>query len=525
MSAAMFRLKDGVHNLGSVRLRDSDGRRVLVPQPSSDPNDPLNWSRGYRYYQAVIVCLTMVMCNFLAAGPTVAIVETTIDFFGAGSDFTANLAKISFFFTATSLLQGLGNLAWMPLIVKWGRRPVYLASFTIYTATALWTGMARSYGNTLVARIFMGFAAGSGECLAPLTISDIFFLHERGTIMAAYTASLNFGVSIGIIVSGLVTMNLSYRYVYYVAAALIGLLTIVVFFTMPETSYARCTSHESSTLDEKPSAGITGAVVYPAEPARPSLKRTLRLYHGRLTDESIWTIFFRPIVMLALPPVLWATLVMSVTIGFLVAITSNFASAFQSVYGFADYQAGLCFIAGIIGSAFGMLFGGLASDWLADFSTRRNGGVRQPEFRLPAISIGLITALLALVLYGAGIESEWHWTVPKIALGLLSFSIAQTTNVSLVYIVDAYRPIAGETIVTQLAFKSAFGFLLSFYTNPWIDKAGYKSAFAAMAGIAAAVLLCWIPLFIYGKRVRHASLRWPLIAKYVQWDQDREVGE
>lgn len=81
------------------------------------------------------------------------------------------------------------------------------------------------------------------------------------------------------------------------------------------------------------------------------------------------------------------------------------------------------------------------------------GGTREPEFRLPAMTIGLITTPLALALYGAGIECEWHWIVPTVALGLLSFSIAQATNVSLVYIVDSYRPVAGETVVTQLAFK------------------------------------------------------------------------
>lgn len=30
----------------------------------------------------------------------------------------------------------------------------------------------------------MGIAAGAGECLAPVTIADIFFLHERGSITA-----------------------------------------------------------------------------------------------------------------------------------------------------------------------------------------------------------------------------------------------------------------------------------------------------------------------------------------------------
>ena len=35
----------------------------------------------------------------------------------------------------------------------------------------------------------------------------------------------------------------------------------------------------------------------------------------------------------------------------------------------------------------------------------------------------------------------------------VSIAIAQATNVSLVYVIDSYRPIAGETVVSQLAFK------------------------------------------------------------------------
>lgn len=81
-------------------------------------------------------------------------------------------------------MQGMSNLLWMPIIVKYGRRPAYLISFTLYTATAIWSGVSKSYGSELAARIVMGLAAGSGECVAPLTIADTFFLHERGTIMA-----------------------------------------------------------------------------------------------------------------------------------------------------------------------------------------------------------------------------------------------------------------------------------------------------------------------------------------------------
>jgi MFS family permease len=129
--------------------------------------------------------MAVFFCNFLAAGPTVAIVEITVDFFGPpGPTFMSHIAKVAYFFTTTALMQGMSNLFWMPLILKYGRRPVYLTAFTLYTGCAIWAGVATSYSSELAARILMGLANGAGECVAPITIADIFFLHERGTVMA-----------------------------------------------------------------------------------------------------------------------------------------------------------------------------------------------------------------------------------------------------------------------------------------------------------------------------------------------------
>jgi len=50
----------------------------------------------------------------------------------------------------------------------------------------------------------MGFGAGAAETIAPITVADIFFLHERGAVMALYTCFLSIGVSIGLVISGLV---------------------------------------------------------------------------------------------------------------------------------------------------------------------------------------------------------------------------------------------------------------------------------------------------------------------------------
>jgi len=375
----------------------------------------------------------MFFCNFLAAGPSTSIVQMTVDFFGPpGPSFEGNIAKVAYFFTTTALLQGLGNLIWMPLIVKYGRRPSYLISYTGYTACAIWSGTAKSYSAELASRILLGFFSGSAECIAPLTIVDMWFLHERGLWMAAYNCSLAAGVSGGIILSGLITITYSWRFIYYIAAAFIGAITVLVFFTLPETAYNRSSIDVPTELQAVPGmcyegieprqnsmvktqaehieaidveVGVSSPTAARPIPKKHTWTHTLRTFQGTLTEESFWHIFYRPVVLLALPSVLWATLVMAGTIGFLVSISSNFASAFASTYGFDSTKSGLCFISGLIFTFLGLFGGGMTSDFVADSLTKRNGGIREPEMRLPAIMVGLVTMPLGLVLYGVGINN------------------------------------------------------------------------------------------------------------------------
>jgi len=130
------------------------------------------------------------MCTFLAAGPTVAIVQMAMDFGnGPKTNLAVIIPQVAFFFTTSALTQGTGNLLWQPLINKYGRRPIYIISFAGYFLTALWSGITSNYTSELVARILLGFFSGAGECLGPTTISDVFFLHQRATAMA-YVLSL-----------------------------------------------------------------------------------------------------------------------------------------------------------------------------------------------------------------------------------------------------------------------------------------------------------------------------------------------
>jgi MFS family permease len=120
-------------------------------------------------------------------GPTIAIVQVALDFFpprSRNAPLDGAIAQVAYFFTTTALLQGVGNFIWVPLANKYGRRPVYIASYLIYLVTAIWLIFDHSYAGFLAGRIIMGFGSGAAETIAPISIADVFFLHERGALMA-----------------------------------------------------------------------------------------------------------------------------------------------------------------------------------------------------------------------------------------------------------------------------------------------------------------------------------------------------
>jgi hypothetical protein len=233
---------------------------------------------------------------------------------------------------------------------------------------------------------------------------------------------------------------------------MIGCLIILIIFTFPETAYNRSydDSDEDPVLEDKKD-------LYRASTGLPSKKksywRTISLFTGeRYTQDSLWKMFTRPFGLILLPPVLWATAVKSALFGSALALLSAcklhlwkilyrqanmpslVANDFHRVYHFTPFQAGLGFLGGLVGGFLASMSypklwdtklilvavpaGGPVGEAVANYFTVRNRGIREPEFRLPAIAISVITAPLGLVLYGAGLQYKLHFMVPIVGLGL-----------------------------------------------------------------------------------------------------------
>ena len=90
-----------------------------------------------------------------------------------------------------------------PLAIKYGRRPVYLLSNILMGVACVWLGLASnaSYTPFIIGRAFLGLFEAPIESIVPTTITDMYFLHNRGAKVSFYGLSVLGGNELGPVVS------------------------------------------------------------------------------------------------------------------------------------------------------------------------------------------------------------------------------------------------------------------------------------------------------------------------------------
>jgi hypothetical protein len=77
-------------------------------------------------------------------------------------------------------------------------------------------------------------------------------------------------------------------------------------------------------------------------------------------------------------------------------------------------------------------------------------------------------------------------------------------------VVDCYYPFASELTVLIVGLKNIFGFGFGYAVIPWINRSGVSGFYGALAGIQFGTLLLGLPLWFWGKRIRHITAKWKL---------------
>ncbi|KAG9949903.1 serine/threonine kinase 16, partial [Aureobasidium melanogenum] len=511
---------------------------VLVPQPSDDPHDPLNWSTKWKFLAITSSSLVSFSQGFgpLALAPAFGYYIKAFD---------CSLADAVQFTGVSILVLGFSNFIWVPLSSSFGRRVVYIASQLMCLASMIWRARAQTYGSFMGACVLNGLGAGPAESIQPAVIADIFFLHNRGFQNTVYWTAYMGSLMVAPIISGVMSDRLGWRSFWWLNVGLVAVSLLMVIFCFPETKYHRPHPHEipgpttttrnfddsNSTLPvpDKLSGGhvedieiqqIDTRTSMPGLSATKTADRDPFLGKG-YPSKAQWKLWqpndhpfksmindlWLPWKLFAFPIVEFAAFVCSWSCSSFLTLNLTQAQAFAAPpYNFSSESIGFFNFAILIGAIIGLASSGKLSDWVAARATKKNGGIREPEMRLIAMIPYVIIMYIGNIVAAIGMERKWPWQViVVIAFGAAGIQVASIPSIVSTYAVDSYKPVAGPLFVAVTVNKNVWGYGFSKFITPWVEEAGFIPPIMTNGSLVLLWCLFGILFYYKGKTFRRWS--------------------
>ncbi|KAF2280732.1 MFS transporter-like protein [Westerdykella ornata] len=537
---------------------DKTGKILLVPQPSDDPNDPLNWPLWKRDIILFILSLVSVIAATLS--PLLAADTVSLAIY-----FRRNLTDMALLTGYHLLGVGFAGFLFVPSARIWGKRHLYLLGTVIVVFSSAWGGgNGKNYKSLLWARIFQGIGLAPFEALVNASVGDLYFVHERGTRMALSNFAVFGGAFFTPVLVGKIADSMGYEWTFYFVAIFAGAMLPFVVFFVPETAYKREQRFDIDTMgnlittgspkrpearnasstetsrgrDEagngtetiKPEGENTVQGVAAADtgndppPPKASWKQSLMPFNGRKTDERYLHLLLRPFSLFFHPGILWACLIQGTLIGWTVMIGVVLAGIMLGPpLWFGEVETGYMYTGAFVGAVLGFVVSGLIADSSAKWLTRLNHGVYEPEFRLVLVIPQLILGCAGLYGFGftAADAGRYGWFWPDFFFALEVMGMVCGAVASALYIVDAHRDMSIEGFTCLLVFKNIFSFALTFKGFDWIVAGQIKPVFMAVASVQVGVCALTIPMYIFGKKNRSFFWRHNVFFKVTDWIADR----
>lgn len=277
---------------------------ILVPKPSSAPDDPLNWAPRRKWLNVSLVLFYVFTTGI--GGTSVYSVLTPIS-----EDTGITIGQLNTGTGFLFLMAGWTNLIWQPLALTFGRRPIILLSLLFCVAVSEWTAWIDRYSPWAAARCLYGFACAPVEVLPEICIPDVFFAHERGTYIGWYMLVLCASNFIAPLIAGFMNDAYGWHWVQHWAALILALNFVLAFFFYEESMYTR-ENVEAEKIDEVPDTSkVPLSQVQPSAAAATSQKtfvQKMKLWsYSRVSPSQVLRMAYRPILIFFLfPNIMWA---------------------------------------------------------------------------------------------------------------------------------------------------------------------------------------------------------------------------
>ena len=141
--------------------------------------------------------------------------------------------------------------------------------------------------------------------------------------------------------------------------------------------------------------------------------------------RSIFLDLWIPWKLFAFPIVEFASFVVSWSASSYLTLNLTQSEAFGAApYNYSSETIGFFNFASLIGALIGLFTAGPLSDWVSMRATRKNGGIREPEMRLPSMIPYVILMIIGNFVVAFGFENHWDW---KVCPYFLSFGFPLVT--------------------------------------------------------------------------------------------------
>ncbi|KAK5050983.1 hypothetical protein LTR84_003542 [Exophiala bonariae] len=532
--------QNGEFVAGTLRLVNEPGetdrpsRVVLVPAPTKNINDPLNWSRGAKLWVASNLLAWTFFANAAIAWTSPAWAVWTIE-------LNTTFTLLNYGQALLVLMCGFGCLFLQPWALKYGRRSVYvLGSILILIGLALGATM-KNINGFYAYMILSGFGSAPSYATIITSLIDITFLHQKGRVLSLYGIVLILGNFLPPVAAGYITQSQGWKWCFYYLIIFFVVSSLLVLSCAEETLFPRTSivanvehgidridtevRDESSEIASKqPVDGTYEASLstpLPTSVGEPqenvtSVPTQRYTYAQRMTlfrpntnvKASYIKLTFEVFQVCTLPAAVWASWMIAIAtfvVGYVFTTQASFFAA--PPYNFDASQLGLMYFALIIGNFIGAIYGGNVADWIVLRLAKANNGIAEAEHRLWAYIPVPFLGAIGVLLYGVGASHGIHWIVPCLGLVFVGIFLNASLPVAMGYALDSYVDLSGEIVQLSNFIRNLVGGAFTFGIQPWITYNGAQTTSIIIAVVIFVLNLSSIPFQIWGKSIRRRTAK------------------
>ncbi|KAJ5158045.1 Major facilitator superfamily domain general substrate transporter [Penicillium coprophilum] len=450
----------------------------------ADPSNPMNWSAKYRWchvgFISLLTFVTSLASSMLA--PAVHDVMKSL-----GSDDT----KLESFVVSIYVIGfAIGPLIVAPLSELYGRAIIYHVTNVIFLGVTIGCALSTNVGMFLAFRFISGCAGVAPLALGGGTIGDLMPPERMGTAMAIWGLGSLVAPVFSPIAGGYLSQDAGWRWIFWVIAIPMAILTIMSPFLIHET-YAPVLLEAKTRRLRK-------------ETGNPQLKS--RLDPGVSRQEVVITALIRPPRLLLTSFVVTIiAMYVAVVYGYQYLVFTTLAYIFQDKYHLSTGSSGLVYLGTGIGTILGIFTIGLAADKVTERKKKKASALSEQippeEYLWPMVPSSLV-APIGLFWYGWSLQTNASPAVPLVGLGVFGFAMMGIFQPAQVYLVNSFSIHSASALAAMNILRSLAGGLLPLAGHGLYDALGMGWGNSLLAFIALAFAPVPFLLIKYGARMR-----------------------